>query len=594
MKIIHSFTMRVLMIMVSLLLLFCAVSTIAWYRSFTQEAVETAEEHMDTVIETLNEMFDEKLREIDYTTAFISNKVRTTQNDSIIQFLTASEPNMQVASRQSAQNYLFNRCNFKAYLNGMAIYGLDGRTCTYGITTPYDEVADTEWFESIKNGEKDVVYLTPRAYTEKQPSPKNSYVFSIVRPVFYGSRIVGVIKADIKSSLLETIFDIREMKGYSLYVFDRDTKETVYSPEETNFLNVSDFCDSIPEGDGTFTKRQGGVTWLVVYTTSEVAPWQIVGVVQQSTVLAGFLQVRNQMTVMVILFVIVFALIAFVVSYYLTKDLRKLTGAVEKIGDDCLELPISIKRRDEVGILYQQIRTMLERIRDLITNIRKVEEEKRISEIEMLSIQINPHFLYNTLDIIVWMVENEQPTEAVRLVTALARFFRISLSGGRNVIPVRDELEHVRNYLVIQEMRYKNKFHYQIHAEDETLGLSTIKLMIQPIVENAICHGMEFMDETGLITIDAAIQDGDLVIAVKDNGLGMTEEQVARLLDPNAPPEAAPRAKKGSGVGLQNVQSRIRLYFGPGYGLTIESEPDLGTKVTFRLPAIPYGEMEDL
>lgn len=180
------------------------------------------------------------------------------------------------------------------------------------------------------------------------------------------------------------------------------------------------------------------------------------------------------------------------------------------------------------------------------------------------------------------------------LVTALARFFRISLSGGRNVIPVRDELEHVRNYLVIQEMRYKNKFHYQIHAEEETLGLSTIKLMIQPIVENAICHGMEFMDETGLITIDAAIQDGDLVIAVKDNGLGMTEEQVARLLDPNAPPEAAPRAKKGSGVGLQNVQSRIRLYFGPGYGLTIESEPDLGTKVTFRLPAIPYGEMEDL
>ena len=221
-------------------------------------------------------------------------------------------------------------------------------------------------------------------------------------------------------------------------------------------------------------------------------------------------------------------------------------------------------------------------------------EAKRKTELNALQAQINPHFLYNTLDIIVWMVENEQPTEAVRLVTALARFFRISLSGGRNVIPVRDELEHVRNYLVIQEMRYKNKFHYQIHAEDETLGLSTIKLMIQPIVENAICHGMEFMDETGLITIDAAIQDGDLVIAVKDNGLGMTEEQVARLLDPNAPPEAAPRAKKGSGVGLQNVQSRIRLYFGPGYGLTIESEPDLGTKVTFRLPAIPYGEMEDL
>ena len=582
MKIIHSFTMRVLMIMVSLLLLFCAVSTIAWYRSFTQEAVETAEEHMDTVIETLNEMFDEKLREIDYTTAFISNKVRTTQNDSIIQFLTASEPNMQVASRQLAQNYLFNRCNFKAYLNGMAIYGLDGRTCTYGITTPYDEVADTEWFESIKNGEKDVVYLTPRAYTEKQPSPKNSYVFSIVRPVFYRSRIVGVIKADIKSSLLETIFDIREMKGYSLYVFDRDTKETVYSPEETNFLNVSDFCDSIPEGDGTFTKRQGGVTWLVVYTTSEVAPWQIVGVVQQSTVLAGFLQVRNQMTIMVILFVIVFALIAFVVSYYLTKDLRKLTGAVEKIGDDCLELPIFIKRRDEVGILYQQIRTMLERIRDLITNIRKVEEEKRISEIEMLSIQINPHFLYNTLHTIK-VLSIMQGVENIQTVSdALSRMLHLNLDA-RKFISIAEEEKYLQDYLDIQQYRYVGKLTYSISIEDSVKGCVLPKLLIQPIVENALQHGISKEQSVGMVQIRVYGEEEELHILVRNSG-------------PEFPPELLCQQHYCGGaskhIGLQNISRRLNLLYGEKAEMRIVSGENLLTSVEIILPRSSQDEEE--
>lgn len=154
MKVLHSFTARILAIMVALLLLFCAVSTLAWYRSFTREAVETAQAHLDTVIETLNETFEESLREIDYTTAFISNKVRSTQNNCVVQFLTAQESNAQIASLQQARSYLFNRCNFKAYLNGVSIYGFDGRICTYGITTPYDEVSQTEWFPRYKAGRR--------------------------------------------------------------------------------------------------------------------------------------------------------------------------------------------------------------------------------------------------------------------------------------------------------------------------------------------------------------------------------------------------------------------------------------------------------
>ena len=143
---------------------------------------------------------------------------------------------------------------------------------------------------------------------------------------------------------------------------------------------------------------------------------------------------------------------------------------------------------------------------------------------------INPHFLYNTLDIIVWMIENEEKEKAVQIVTALGRFFRISLSRGRSIIPVKDELEHVRNYLMIQQNRFKNKFTYRVEADDAVLPMASVKLILQPIVENAIYHGMEFMDGDGEILVKAELKDGCTVMTVRDNGLGMTEETVEKLL----------------------------------------------------------------
>ena len=185
-------------------------------------------------------------------------------------------------------------------------------------------------------------------------------------------------------------------------------------------------------------------------------------------------------------------------------------------------------------------------------------ESKRKSEFDTLQSQINPHFLYNTLDIIVWMIENEQKQEAVKVVTALARFFRISLSRGKSIITVRDELEHVRNYLMIQ----------------------------QPLAENAIYHGMEFMDGDGEILIKAYEENGELWFRLSDNGLGMTKEQVDNLLNE----ESHVSSRRGSGIGVKNVNERIRLYFGEPYGLSIRSEPDEGTVILIHLPAEIYRE----
>ena len=171
--------------------------------------------------------------------------------------------------------------------------------------------------------------------------------------------------------------------------------------------------------------------------------------------------------------------------------------------------------------------------------------------------------------------------------TALAKLFRISLSKGKNIISLKDEIEHVRNYLTIQSIRYKNKFEYFIEYDDNMLNLCSLKLVIQPLVENAIKHGMEFMDGEGEIIIKSYINEGDLFIDVIDNGFGMTQENAEAILNGDIKLNV-----KGSGIGLKNVNERIKLYFGPTYGLEINSEPDEGTSIKIHIPIIKYDDYE--
>ena len=226
---------------------------------------------------------------------------------------------------------------------------------------------------------------------------------------------------------------------------------------------------------------------------------------------------------------------------------------------------------------------MVKRMKDLMDKMVREQEDKRKSELDALQSQINPHFLYNTLNSVVWMVECEQYREALSMVKALAKLFRISLSKGNSIITIEDELTHAQNYMSIQQMLYRNKFCVKIDVEPAIRGCITIKLIVQPILENAIYHGMEFMDGEGEITVHGYEKDGDIYIEVSDNGMGIPEETIESLLTDKS------RARgKGSGIGLWNVNQRIALYFKGDYGLSIKSELDEGTTVTIHLPKILY------
>ena len=484
--------------------------------------------------------------------------------------------------------------NNKDYISNIALLSKEGELLeavpAARLKTGFD-VTGEEWFNNTLKRTDNLHFSTPHVqYIFDGSENQYRWVISLSRAVEITrgpSTDQGVLLIDIRYSSLEQLFDGVNLGngGYVYLISSRG--EIIYHPQaqlidsgivRENNLEVSGLRD------GNYRQTVDGEERTVTVKTVGYTGWKVVGV----TPLDG-VSLNNIKTKLLVIFMIAFVLfIMTIISSRITDPIKELEKSVNEIEAGNLETEVRSGGSYEIQHLGNSIQNMARQIRRLMDDIVAEHESKRKSEFDTLQAQITPHFLYNTLDIIVWMIENENLTDAVRVVTALARFFRISLSRGKSIITVRDELEHVRNYLMIQHMRYKNKFTYTVEAEDEVLDLASLKLVLQPLVENAIYHGMEFMDGDGEIRIRAWRQDKDLFMSVSDNGLGMTREQVKRLFgDTDHMPSG-----RGSGIGVKNVHQRIRLYFGNDYGLEIQSEPDEGTTVTAHLPAIPYEEVK--
>ena len=457
------------------------------------------------------------------------------------------------------------------------------------------DVIDENWFRNTLLKTENLHFSTPHVQTIFDGSESQyRWVISMSRAVEITNGPYtdqGVLLIDIRYNSLERLFDgVNLGNGGYAYLISSDG-EIIYHPKaqliDSGIVKENN-QESAGLKDGNYEEVFDGEKRIVSVKTVGYTGWKIVGV----TPLDG-MSLNNIKTKLLMVFIIAFVLfILSIINSYIstriTDPIKELEKAVNEIEQGNLEVEVRSAGSYEIQHLGTSIQSMARRIRKLMNDIVAEHESKRRSEFDTLQSQINPHFLYNTLDIIVWMIENEKQSEAVKVVTALARFFRISLSKGKSIIPVKDELEHVRNFLMIQHMRYKNKFTYDIEADEDVLELASLKLMLQPLVENAIYHGMEFMDGDGEILVRAWRREDDLYMSVSDNGLGMTQEQVERLF------QAADHTSsgRGSGIGVKNVNERIKLYFGTGYGLEILSEPDEGTTVTAHLPAIPYQEVK--
>ena len=458
------------------------------------------------------------------------------------------------------------------------------------------DIAGEEWFAETLAQPENLHFSTPHVqYLFDGSETQYKWVISVSRAVEITDgpfTTQGVLLIDVSYNSLDQIVGEVSLgdSGY-LYLMDGGG-EIICHPKAQLFnagLMEEDNLEVAGRKEGSYRERFGGEERITTVKSIGYTGWKAVGVNPTGSMTLNVLKTRIFVVFIVLLFLFVLTMINAYISSRITNPIKELEKSVSLLESGDLDAPVYIGGSAEIRSLGHSIQGMALRIKGLMNDIVAEHESKRKSEFDTLQSQINPHFLYNTLDIIVWMIENEKKTDAVRVVTALARFFRISLSRGKSIITVKDELEHVRNYLMIQQMRFKNKFTYEIDADEDVLELASLKLMLQPMVENAIYHGMEFMDGDGVIQIRVWREGDDLYLRVRDNGLGMTKEQVENLFkDSGHVP-----SRRGSGIGVRNVNERVHLYFGDAYGLRIESEPDEGTDVIIHLPAVPYSEIAE-
>ena len=449
------------------------------------------------------------------------------------------------------------------------------------------------WFDAAQERIENLHFSTPHVQNLfVDPDYRYRWVVSLSRHVELtrdGAIESGVLLVDMSYSGIEQIckdVDLGAGQGGYLYLVD-GAGEIVYHPRQQLIyagLLEENNAAAAAYADGSHNEVFRGQRRQVTVKTVGYTGWKLVGVVPSESLWDNYGQL-----LMFFLFIVFFSvfLLVFVnlrLSAWITAPMKKLDRAVKELEAGRETVDLKVDGPYEVEHLSRSIQSMVSTMRHLMDDILQQEEQKRRSELDVLQSQINPHFLYNTLDSVIWMTENGRTEDAVVMLTSLARLFRISLSRGSNIITVAEELEHARHYLTIQKMRYKNKFSADLSAEDGVESLYTIKLIVQPILENAIYHGMDYADGDGKICVRAFREGEDAVIEVADNGLGMPEEVVERLLDQGSTYAAA--GSKGSGIGLRNVHRRIQLTFGREYGLTILSEPDDGTVVRIRLPAL--------
>ena len=336
--------------------------------------------------------------------------------------------------------------------------------------------------------------------------------------------------------------------------------------------------------NGVYEERFNGERRKVVVDTISYTGWKLVGVIPYSSCTRNMINMRYFIIMLMLLMAMMLVAINRVVSMRISRPLSRLNDSV--LEYEAGKKPeIYIGGSLEIRHLGRSIQESYEQIDRLMKRIVLEQNERRKSELDALQSQINPHFLYNALESLTWMVEGERNDEAVFMISQLARLFRISLSKGKTVIAVRDELLHAKSYMNIQKVRYKNAFSVVFDVDPEVEELCTVKLILQPVLENAINYGVRGLDECGEIRVTGRVENGTVILAVSDNGLGMTQEEAELVLT-----DSTRIHKHGSGVGLVNVNRRIQLLFGREYGLRMESEPDEGTTVLFEFPAVPYTE----
>ena len=404
--------------------------------------------------------------------------------------------------------------------------------------------------------------------------------------------ILGTLYIDISQDFLDNIIhETRLEDGSQIYIVDQKRREFAYNPyegqEEDDLLSFLEHMD----GRYQYIKAEGD---YYIYSEVPGTDWLVIEKISSHHLEDSYQAIRN----MTLLIILGSAVVLIVVYYFYSKrssqPIRNLAGAMESIEQGNLDTRVAVRSNDEISYLARGLNQMTENLQAHIKRVYIAEIRQREAEIEALKTQIQPHYLYNTLDVIRMMAVTHDDGETAEMIDGLSGQLKYLMGRAKDMVSLRDEIENVRNYFKIIRIRYENRFSLEVNVGDDIMDLQVPQLILQPVVENAVKHGLKGKKGEGVVAIQASVEQDALEITVMDNGTGMTPERleyVQQVLESHET-ETHVKSRRAS-IGIKNVYDRIRMIFGDQYHIQISSFEGIGTIVKYRLPVIrPEEETE--
>ncbi|MEF3354153.1 sensor histidine kinase [Paenibacillus sp. GYB006] len=401
--------------------------------------------------------------------------------------------------------------------------------------------------------------------------------------------VIGFITVDLDDSFIKTFCDqVKIGKTGFFYILDQHNNPIFVPPignDDRNIIQNTPLPFPDQSSRDGYVLRTGGQPRFIVHTASIATGWTIIGIAPLQEIVAEANSIRQLIILSVVLSIVFAITLHYLLTKRLTRPIQLLQHKMRLTASGYLEAKVKPIGTDEIADLGQSFNIMVEKIKELLEQSIRKQQQLQKAELRTLQAQINPHFLYNTLDSIIWMAEAGKNDGVIQLVKALSDLFRISLNKGRDWVMIRTELAHANSYLVIQQMRYRDILEYRIEIDPELLDYPILNMTLQPLIENALYHGIKNKRGKGLIVIGGYLELTAVILTVTDNGIGIPTDRLALLRQQlEQPLQSEEEEPAEGGFGLQNVHQRLRLYFGSEYGVELESIAGAGTTIFVRIP----------
>jgi len=565
------------------------IGILSYYKSF---------ETISSYSKAANALVADRLRQDIDTLFHNSNKLLDLENNATVRRFLFSQSETYADAKEILRTFQLYRetYNFNESVLNITMVNLYGKGISErkGVfQLEYDPLKDIH-FNQLMVAPGKPIYVPPSAQASSHRIDGADYhgrsVISIIstvkQPITH--QVIGFIVIDLDDMVIEQFCNNVQI-GKSGYFYVVDEKGSpIFLPVHSDRQLSSPLIPTLEElsvSTGQYVQN----SQFIVHTASEVTGWSIIGQVPLEEVVHEATNIRKLIFVSVTLSILFIVSLYFFITSRLTRPIGLLKNKMRQAASGFLEAKVHMTGHDEIADLGKSFNIMLGKIKTLLQQSIEEQEHIKKAELRTLQAQINPHFLYNTLDSILWMAESGRNDKVILLVKALSQFFRIGLNKGKDWITLREELEHVRSYLTIQQMRYSDILTYEIEVPHELLNTRILKMSLQPLVENALYHGIKNKRGVGLLSISGTLLENNVILLlVKDNGIGITEERLKEVrasLQQNVPEsgDTISQEQRG-GFGIRNVYQRLSLYYKEPFGMQIDSEYRKGTTVSLRIP----------